>query len=165
MNMKQIDEVAQTACENPDDRSARLALSDLLRADEDIELADAVQGSTGPALLRAVVEFSVRVQLPISARLLWVVYSVLPRQMSAPARMLPPAAAPIATPNPFYAPPVYAPGYSEIVRPVDYRPWAQVPCSDAAPWVPDADDAAANTSKAIREKWNRVAQTLVTCMD
>ena len=62
----------------------RMALADKLRAHEDFELADAVQAPTGKPLVLYTASLAVRTSLPVTHRLLWSAYAVIPRLGATP---------------------------------------------------------------------------------
>lgn len=131
--MTETDMLVQSCCAAPADATGRLALSDLLRAHEDMELADAVQGTTGPALLVYLRALSVSTNLPVSHRLLWAAYTVLPRMAGVPQVPVP---VPVGVPDP---PELPAPWNNR--RAVPGGPWRQgAPVTPWGQWPGFGDD-------------------------
>lgn len=117
--MRQIDEVLQTCCENPGDAVGRMALADLFRAQDDHELADAVEAPSGQGLLERVVLAAAALSLPVTARLLWYVHMVLPRvQQPAIVQAEPWGAVPYTPPSGTAGepPPWWPPRYETVDR-------------------------------------------------
>lgn len=77
--MKQVDLVLQECVKDPECATARQALADLLRADEDHDLAFAVESDGGGELVAEVGRASKQLKEPASVRLLWYVYRILPK--------------------------------------------------------------------------------------
>jgi hypothetical protein len=82
--MRQIDELTQTAAENPKDHTARRILSDALRGLEEFELADAIESkTTGRVLIDSVNVLATQTGLPVSMKLLWAAFALIPRLKTA----------------------------------------------------------------------------------
>lgn len=78
--MNTADTVCTAAAFNPTDNTCRSALADLIReAGEGEDLAAAVESAAGINLLVKTKKYAEEAELPVTLRLLWCVYYVLPR--------------------------------------------------------------------------------------
>jgi len=87
--MRHVDQMLDAACEAPDDLAVRMALADVLKADERPELAQAIEDRRcGPELLRLVRDRAAFFKLPLTIELLWYCFHLHPRVTDYTNRLL-----------------------------------------------------------------------------